>query len=186
MKQAAMILVVCGLLVNRDANALEAAGTSFAKSTRLGDHKLLWKGAEARVAPPLNTYAAAPCRGAPSQTTDGALRQGRGTRIELKVSCCLGGEPILCSRREAMTANLNRPQTNAVPAKPEARTERFDGVQPVDGGDIVVLEHVPASGKEIMVSVVRDGTLPREEFGQALSKVRWKTTPFSLRSRKRG
>jgi hypothetical protein len=166
-----ILLLVCGLLLSWNANALEVAGVKPADSVTLGNQVLVLNGAGLRSKFFFKVYVAALYLPEKQTSADGIITADEPQRIALYMLRDLGEKRFMDSFIEAIEANHTKAEMAMLHDQIKQMSDIFHLVEEVHSGDIIAMDYVPGTGTQISVNGVTYGTIVGEMFHHALLKI---------------
>ncbi|MBI4807983.1 MAG: chalcone isomerase family protein [Nitrosomonadales bacterium] len=165
------ILLVCGLLLSWNVNALEVAGVKLADTAQVGSTSLQLNGAGIRTKLFFKIYVGALYLPQKQTLAEAIIADEREHRVALHIVRDLSSEKLLNAFNEAIEANHTKDELTALDAQLKQMAQIFNAVKEVKPGDVITLDYLPASGTQIGVNGTARGTIAGAAFNRALLKI---------------
>jgi hypothetical protein len=165
------ILMVCGLLLSWNVNALEMAGVKLPATVQMGNVSLQLNGAGIRTKLFFKVYVAALYLPQKQTSAEAVIADERERRVALHILRDLGSDKLLHAFNEAIEANHTAAELVVLGPQLKQMAEIFNAVKEVKPGDVITLDFQPASGTQISVNGTARGTIAGVAFNKALLKI---------------
>lgn len=163
-----ILLLVCCLVLNWNASAMEVAGVKLADSVHLGSRDLALNGAGLRTRFFFKVYVAALYLGEKTHAAEVALNQSGVKRVSMHILREISDEKMLNAFNEAIVANHTPAEMQALEPQLRELTAIFHAIGKVKEGDVVDLDYFPDSGTQFIVNGVQRGNIAGAVFNRAL------------------
>ena len=165
------MLMICGLLLSWNVNALEVAGVKLADTAQVGNASLQLNGAGIRTKLFFKIYVGALYLPQKQAAAEAIIADEREHRVALHIVRDLSSEKLLNAFNEAIAANHSKEELAALDAQLKQMAQIFNAVKEVKPGDVVTLDYLPASGTQISVNGAARGTIAGAAFNRALLRI---------------
>ena len=164
-------LVICGVLLSWNVNALEVASVKLADTAQVGNASLQLNGAGIRTKLFFKIYVGALYLPQKQASAEVIIADEREHRVALHIMRDLSSEKLLNAFNEAITANHSKEELAALDVQLKQMAQIFNAVKEVKPGDVVTLDYLPVSGTQISVNGTARGTIAGAAFNRALLKI---------------
>jgi hypothetical protein len=164
-------LIVCGLLLSWNVNALELAGVKLADTAQVGSANLQLNGAGIRTKLFFKIYVGALYLPQKQASADTIIADEHEHRVALHIVRDLSSDKLLHAFNEAIEANHTKEELSALSSQLKQMAEIFNAVKEVKPGDVITLDYLPTSGTQISVNGAARGTIAGAAFNKALLKI---------------
>ena len=166
-----ILLLVCGVLLSWNVNALEVAGVKLADAAQLGTASLQLNGAGTRTKWFFKIYVAALYLPQKQATGEAIIADEHEHRVALHILRELSSKKLFNAFNEAIEANHSAAELKALDAQLKQMAQIFDAVKEVKPGDVITLDYLPGSGTQIGVNGTAHGTIAGAAFNRALLRI---------------
>lgn len=166
-----ILLLVCGLLLSWNVNALEVAGVKLADTAQVGSASLQLNGAGIRTKLFFKIYVGALYLPQKQVSAEAIIADEREHRVALHIVRDLSSEKLLNAFNEAIEANHSKDELTALDAQLKQMAQIFNSIKEVKPGDVITLDYLPASGTQITMNGASRGTIAGAAFNRALLKI---------------
>jgi hypothetical protein len=171
MKMKRILLIVCGLLMNWNVNALEVASVKLPDTAQVGNANLQLNGAGIRTKFFFKIYVSALYLSQKQNLADTIIADGHEHRVALHMLHELTSKKLYGAFSEAIEVNHTHAELVALDAQMKQMAQIFDEVKEVKPGDVITLDYLPASGTQISVNGTARGTIPGAAFDRAILRI---------------
>ena len=173
-KMNKILLLICGVLLSWNANALEVVGVKLPDTAQVGKVNLQLNGAGLRsklFIIKIHVYVGALYLPQKQTSAEAVIADEREHRMALHILHELSSKKLLGAFNEAIEANHTPAELRALDEQLKLMAQIFDVVREVGTGDIITLDYLPASGTQISVNGKAYGTIAGVAFNRALLKI---------------
>ncbi len=172
-----VLLLVCGLLLSWNVNALEVAGVKLVDQAQVGNASLQLNGAGIRSRLFFKVYVAALYLPQKRTSAEMIIADELEHRIALHILRELTSKKLLDAFNEAIEANHTPAELAALDTQLKQMARIFDSMKDVKPGDVITLDYlpasstIPASSTQISVNGTVIGGIVGPSFNRALLKI---------------
>lgn len=166
-----LLVLVCGLLLSLNADALEVGGVKLADSVHLGGRDLVLNGAGVRSKFIFDVYVAALYLEQKTGNAAAVLANANEKRVALHLLREVSGETFAEAFHKAITSNHTPAELSALDAPLKQFSAIFTRMKEVHKGDVVTLDYLPNSGTQVSVNGVSQAVIAGAAFNTALLKM---------------
>jgi hypothetical protein len=166
-----ILLLLAGLLLCWNANALEVGGVQLADKVQVGNETLQLNGAGIRTKWFFKVYVSALYLTQKQTSAETIIADGKVHRIALHMLRGLGSKRLYNAFSEAIEANQTPAELAAMDAQLKQMAQIFDAVNEVKEGDVITLDYLPGNGTLISVNGTARGTITGADFNRALLRI---------------
>ncbi|MDP1634749.1 MAG: chalcone isomerase family protein [Gallionellaceae bacterium] len=166
-----ILLLVCGLSLSWNVNALEVAGVKLDESAQVGNATLQLNGAGIRTRLFFNIYVGALYLPQKQASAEAIITDEHEHRVALHIMRELSSEKLFNAFYDAIKANHSAADLTAMGAEIRQMAQIFDEVKEVKPGDVIALDYLPGSGTQISVNGTVRGTIAGAVFKRVLLRI---------------
>ena len=166
-----IMLMLAGLLLSWNVNALEVAGVQLPDKAQVGNETLQLNGAGIRTKWFFKVYVSALYLPQKQTSAETIIADGKVHRIALHMLRGLGSKRLYGAFSEAIEANQTPAELAAMDAQLKQMAQIFDAVHEVKEGDVITLDYLPGNGTLISVNGTARGTIAGADFNRALLRI---------------
>ncbi len=166
-----ILMLVCGLWLSWNVNALEVAGVKLAENAQVGNASLQLNGTGIRTKLFFKVYVGALYLPQKQTSAEAIIADEREHRVALHLVRDMSSEKLLNAFNDAIEANHTQAELVALDTQLKQMAQIFNAVKEVKPGDVITLDYLPASGTQISVNGTARGTIPGVAFNRALLKI---------------
>lgn len=166
-----ILLIIFGLLLSWNANALELAGVKLSDTAQVGNTSLQLNGAGIRTKLIFKVYVGALYLPQKQTSADAIIADDHEHRVALHMLREMGSEKLFNAFNDAITANHTPAEMGALDSQLKQMAQIFSAVKEVKPGDVITLDYLPSSGTQINVNSTALGSIVGGAFNRALLKI---------------
>jgi hypothetical protein len=176
-KMKKILFLICCLLLNWNASALDLAGIHLADRMQLEDTVLQLNGGGIRTKYFFKIYVGALYLPQKQTSAEAIIADEHKHRIAMYILHGMSGEKLYAAFKDAIEANHSATELAALDAQIRQMKQIFEEVKEVKPGDTIMLDYLPDSGTMITVNGSERGMIAGTTFNRALLKVWLGTNP---------
>ena len=166
-----ILLLVSGLLLSLNVQALEVSGVNVSDKAQVGNATLQLNGAGVRTKVVFDIYVAALYLGEKSKKADAVLADAGNKRVALHILFGLKSEALLEAFKNGIDNNHSAAELTALDAPLKKFNAIFNSVPEVHKGDVILIDYLAGVGTKVTVNGVERGVVDGAEFNRALLKI---------------
>jgi len=169
MKKA--LLIICGVLLSWNANALDLAGIHLVDKMQMGDSVLQLNGGGIRTKFFFKIYVGALYLPQKQTSPEAIIADEHEHRVIMYILHELSSEKLYNSVKDAVEDNHTPAEMNTLSSQLKQLRDIFDSVHEVKPGDIIMVDYLPAIGTKVTVNGTERGIIAGASFKRAMLKV---------------